>query len=58
MVLQLSFLGFFSFRPSVTRILNTGAEDYRGVTYSRLNTGTDMPSKKRFRARPFWACSE
>ena len=30
----------------------------RGVIYSRPNTGTDMPSKERFRARPFWACLE
>ena len=30
----------------------------RGVTYSRPNPGTGMPSQERFRARPMWACLE
>ena len=30
----------------------------RGVTYSRPDTGTGMPSLERFRARPMSACSE
>jgi len=30
----------------------------KGVTYSRPNPGTGMPSQERFRARPMWACLE
>lgn len=33
-------------------------EKPRGVTYSRPSTGTDMPFKERFRARPARACLE
>jgi len=33
-----------------------GLPKEKGVTYSRSLTGTGMPSKERFQARPMWAC--
>ena len=36
----------------------TPTQNCRGVTYSRPNPGTGMPSQERFRARPMWACLE
>src|ERR1035441_3653811 len=36
----------------------TPTQNCRGVSYSRPNPGTGMPSQERFRARPMWACLE
>ena len=34
------------------------ATNEKGVPYSRPTTGTRMPTQKRFRTRPAWACLE
>lgn len=40
----------------VIRHASSPAAKEMGVTYSRSNPGTGMPSKERFQTRPAWAC--
>jgi hypothetical protein len=65
---QVAFMDKFHYGPN-PRILQENyldcrdfairpVQNARGVTYSRPNSGTGMPSTERFRARPMWACLE